>query len=419
MTTHMTTPAPGASALPVVLLVDGRPSTFVRNALSRDDVHIVLLRFASAIKDLPQDYLDLTAHLPVFLAQDENLAEEAERYLKWTGTLEHVPTYFCNPQEPLQEVAQPFAELVGLPHLTREQVTWVRHKTAMKDRFAEIGLRCAAYREIESLDDVARFADEQGWPVVLKPIDSFACIGTYRIEGPDDLAKVPEPDPGRRWMVEEYIQGTEYQLCALVSGGKVVDSYLSLNPAPILEVLDGAINANITFAPGEELPLDVQSVTQELVDGLGLDHGYFHAECFLMRDGTLCVGEAAARITGCEVPANHGLSRGFDIHRATLDTYLGRTPALAYSEDRAVGDLLLPVKPGKVVRISTEEELLRLPGVLAVHLKLAVGDVAEPPRASHASSGYAHVTGRTAAEAEERMRGVLEHFVLQTESVEP
>ncbi|WP_405566627.1 ATP-grasp domain-containing protein [Streptomyces sp. NBC_01167] len=414
----MTTSAPETSALPVVLLVDGRPSTFVRNVLNQDDVHIVLLRFASAIKDLPQEYLDRTAHLPVFLAQDENLAKEAERYLKWIDTLEHVPTYFCNPQEPHQEVAQPFAESVGLPHLTRQQVTWVRHKTVMKDRFAELGLRCAAYRRVETLAEVALFAEEQGWPVVVKPMDSFACIGTYRIDGPDDLAEVPELAPERRWMAEEYIRGTEYQLCALVTGGKVVDAYLSLNPVPILDVLDGAINANITFAPGEELPLDVWSVCQDLVDGFGLDHGYFHAECFLMDDGTLCVGEAAARITGCEVLANHGLSRGFDIHRATLDTYLGRTPDLRYSEGRAVGDLLLPVKPGRVVSISTEEELLRLPGVLSVQLKLAVGDVATPLRASHASSGFMHVAGGTAAEVEKRMRNVLEHFTIETEPVE-
>ncbi|WP_328428156.1 ATP-grasp domain-containing protein [Streptomyces sp. NBC_00443] len=413
----MTTSAPEISALPVVLLVDGRPSTFVRNALDRDDVHIVLLRFTSALKDLPQEYLDRTAHLPAFVAQDENLAEEAERYLKWVETLEQVPTYFCNPQEPHQEVAQPFAELVGLPHLTRQQVEWVRHKTAMKDRFAELGMRCAAYRKVASLSEVALFAEEQGWPVVLKPMDSFACIGTYRIDGPDELAKVPEPAPERQWMVEEYIRGTEHQLCALVTRGKVVDAYLSVNPVPILEVLDGAINANITFAPGEELPLDVRSVCQELVDGLGLDHGYFHAECFLMDDGTLCVGEAAARITGCEVPANHGMSRGFDIHRATLDTYLGRTPDLDYTEDRAVGDLLLPVKPGKVVSLTSEEELSRLPGVLAVRMKLAVGDVAEPPRASHASSGYLHVAGATAAEVEQRMRNVLDHFTIQTEPV--
>jgi biotin carboxylase len=413
----MTTSALETSARPVVLLVDGRPSTFVRNALGRDDVHIVLLRFGSAIKDLPQEYLDRTAHLPVFVAQDENLSQEAARYLKWIDTLEHVPTYFCNPQEPLQEVAQPFAELVGLPHLTRQQVEWVRHKTAMKDRFAQLGLRCAAYRKVTSLSEVALFAEEQGWPVILKPMDSFACIGTYRIDGPDDLAKIPEPTPERQWMVEEYIRGTEHQLCALVSRGKVLDAYLSVNPVPILEVLDGAINANITFAPGEELPLDVRSVCQELVDGFGLDHGYFHAECFLMDDGTLCVGEAAARITGCEVPANHGLSRGFDIHRATLDTYLGRTPDLDYAEDRAVGDLLLPVKPGRVVSLSTEEELRRLPGVLAVKMKLAVGDVAVPPRASHASSGYLHVAGATAAEVEQRMRNVLDHFTIETESV--
>ncbi|SNY53574.1 ATP-grasp domain-containing protein [Paractinoplanes atraurantiacus] len=408
-----------AAARPSVLVVDDRPSTFVDNAIRRDDLDIVLLRFTSVLSSLPQDYLDRSAHLPTFVARDDALEDEAARYRQWVTELERPPTYFCNPQEPLQEVAQPFARLVGLPHLSAEQVTWVRHKSAMKDRYQEIGVPHAAYRFVTDRNGVAAFASEHGWPVVLKPLDSFACIGTYKIDGPDDLARTPAPDPSRTWVVEEFIHGTEFQLCALVLDGKVLDAYLSLNPAPLLSVLDGAINANITFAPSEATPLDARAVCQNLVDGLGITHGYFHGECWLREDGSFCMGEVAARISGCEVPSNHGLAYGFDMHRAILDTYVGRMPDLTYTENRAVGDLLLPVKPGRVVEITPLAELLTLPGVMDGRLKLAVGDVAHPPRASYASSGYLHIEGATAAEVEDRMHGVLRAFSFDTEPEAP
>jgi hypothetical protein len=110
---------------------------------------------------------------------------------------------------------------------------------------------------------------------------------------------------------------------------------------------------------------------------------------------------------------NHGLAYGFDFLNVILDCYVDRVPTPEYTKDRAVGDLLLPTAPGRVVHISTEEELLRLPGVIGAHLTARPGDLLDPPRASHASTGYVHVEGATADEVEQRMRAVLDHFELK------
>jgi hypothetical protein len=80
-----------------------------------------------------------------------------------------------------------------------------------------------------------------------------------------------------------------------------------------------------------------------------------------------------------------------------------------------VGGLLLPTAPGRVVHISSEEELLRLPGVLGARLTVQPGDVLDPPRASHASTGHVRVEGATADEVEERMHTVLRHFELKVD----
>lgn len=396
-----------------VLVVDDRPGTFTDRAYERTDVDVVLLRFTDQVDP---EQRRRTSHLPTFeVAADESDADAVQRYLAFAAELPHPPTYFCNPHEPLQERAQAFAASAGLPHLTPLQVERVRKKPAMKARYAELGLRCAAFSSVASADEVAAFAEVHGWPVVVKPTDSFACIDTYRVEGPE---QIPDLHPGREWTVEEFIRGREFQLCALVLGGRVTSAYLSLNPRPILEVLDGAMNANVTFARGEAHPFDEVAVCQQLVDAFEIDHGYFHGECWVTSEGEFVMGEVAARISGCEVPENHGRAYGWDVHTAILDSYLGLEPTTAYTRDRSVGDLLLPTGRGVVTDVSSWDDLASLPGVTGGRIKVSVGDELDPPRASMASSGYVHVEGEDVAQVIRRMQVVLDHYVIEIDGLQ-
>lgn len=392
---------------PAVLVVDDRPSTFTDHAFSREDVDIVLLRFPG---HRDQHYLDRWKHLRTFDIRDgESLEEAAVRYRQFIEGTENPPQFFCNPHEPLQDRAQAFAALVGLPHLTEQQVRWVREKPAMKDRYSELGIAHAAYRYVRNADEVAAFAETHGWPVIVKPIDSFACIGTYRVERVED---VPTLERGSVYMVEEYVSGREFQLCALVVAGRVQAAFLSANPRPVLEVLDGAMNANITYSRSEPRPFDVHALCQRLVDAFEISFGYFHGECFVTPNGKVVMSEVAARISGCEVPENHGRAYGFDIHRAILDSYIGRVPDLHYSRDSAVGDLLLPTARGTLQHISPWHDLARFDGVTGGRIRVSVGDALDPPRASMASTGYVHVEGRDVDEVEQRMQQIVDAFEL-------
>jgi biotin carboxylase len=408
---------------PVLLLVDNRPSDFIRYVMGRSDIDVVLLRldaFAEVTPywpewgQLPRNHRDETAHLKSFdLRADVSLEKEAARFTRWVGSLPARPRFFCNPEEHAQEVANRFAALVGLPHLTERQVRWVRDKAAMKDRFAELGIPAARHRRITTVGEVCDVAEEFGWPVVLKPVDSFATIDTHRIEGPRALDLLAPTLPDRSWMVEEFVDGTEYQLCALVSHGRVLDTFVSFNPAPLLETLDGAMNADVTIGPhsaGHELRSAVRPLVERLVEGMGLDHGYLHLEFFLTPDGRILMSEIAARLAGGGIPNNHGLSLGFDIFGATLDSYLDRVPELRYTEARCVGDVLLPSSPGRVVTMTPATDLLRLPGVISVRYDVAMGELIPVRRASNARSGLVHVAGATVEEVLDRMRLVLDHF---------
>ncbi|GHI04131.1 ATP-dependent carboxylate-amine ligase [Streptomyces cellostaticus] len=395
-----------------VLLADDRASSFTRHAARNRGDGLVLLRFEDARADMSAQYLDETAHLPAFwIRRGAPLAAEARRYLDWIRRQQARPTRFCNPSEPRQDIAQRFAGLVGLPHLTPWQVRWVRNKADMKDKFRELGLRTAIYAHIRTAGDVTRFAAAHGWPVVLKPVDSFACVDTHLLREPADLGRVDLT--ARRWMVEQYLGGTEWEACALILDGEVLDVWPSAMPCRPLDIVEGAMNANISVASGPGPACDVTGAVRRIVHGMGLDHGYLHMEFFEI-DGRVYAGEVGLRMAGCEIAANHGHAYGFDVFGATLDVYAGRRPALEYGERRCVGDLLLPLPgTGTVTALTSQEELLRMPGVIAAALRTAPGERVTARRASHSSCGHVHVEGATAAEVEERMRHVLDVFSIE------
>jgi hypothetical protein len=402
-----------------LLFADDRPTSLSGHVLGRHDLDVLLLRFESARQDLPGWYLDRTERLPSFwLAEEVPIEAEAVRYLRWTERLGVRPTYFCNPSEPRQDTAQRFAGLAGLPHLTRRQVTWVRDKVAMKGRLRELGLRTAAYTPVRTTVDVLSFGRAHGWPLVVKPVDSFACIDTFLVPDAAGAAALGLP-PNRSWMAEAYVGGEEWENCALILGGEVLDVWPSAMPARPLEIVDGAINANISAGSGGGPAVDLRELTQRIVTGMGLDHGYLHMEFFL-DGGEVVVGEVGLRMAGCEIAANHGHAYGFDVFRATLDVHLGRRPDLTYGRRRCVGDLLLPLPgSGRLRHITGEEELPALPGVIVASLRYRPGDLVTARRASHSSAGYVHVAGDSVAEVEARMREVLRHYTIDVQPVRP
>ncbi|MFE2043355.1 ATP-dependent carboxylate-amine ligase [Streptomyces sp. NPDC059477] len=400
------------SGAEVLLLMDDRPSSFARYAARELAGRLVLLRFADSRPDLPEEYLRETAHLPAFWVREgSTVGGEARRYRDWAAGLPVAPTRFCNPSEPRQAVAQRFAELAGLPHLSERQVALVRDKAAMKECFRELGLRTAEFARVRSGAGIERFAARHGWPVVLKPVDSFACVDTHRLDGPGDLAGIDLT--ARDWMVEAYLAGTEWEACAIVLGGEVLDVWPSAMPCRPLDIVDGAMNANISVGTAEGPPVDLRALIQRIITGIGVDHGYAHMEFFLI-DGEVYAGEIGVRLAGCEIPANHGHAYGFDVFGATLAVYLGRRPDLDYQERCCAGDLLLPLPgTGLVRRITSRDELLEMPGVIDAVLKVRAGDPVTARRASHNASGYVHVVGASVGEVESRMREVLARFTIE------
>jgi len=394
-----------------------RPCAFNDVLFGNPDVTPILLRPVDLQVD--RAYEALTAGLPCFTVDLSELpVREAERFAAWCTRRGLAPEHFCCMSEPLQEYWQAFARALHLPAMSAGLAHALRHKPTMKRWIRDTGLEPAEFTVHEGLESALGFVDDVGFPLVGKPVDGWGARETTRIPDRKSLVawSLAHETPGAM-MLESLVPDEEYECCALIGGGVVLDRYVSRMPAPPIDAAQGAINANISLAAcrEHEPSRHVDAMVRDLVSHFGIDRGYLHMEFFADREGGIQVGELTVRYPGCEIATNHGLSLGFDIARATLDLYLGREPDLTYrGTRRCVGDLLLPYSPGSVTALTSEEELEALPGVVGVHLP-KVGDLLpEVEAASYNCAGWVFVEGPDPHTVERRMRNVLDKFTLMT-----
>ncbi|MFD0391986.1 acetyl-CoA carboxylase biotin carboxylase subunit family protein [Streptomyces nogalater] len=197
---------------PALLLVVSRRRRFTRHVLDRPDIDTVLLRPEASTVEVPDGR-------PAFRL----------RAGSWRRRRPHAfgggsPTWACpvrrssatptRRRSPRRTGSRPPPGFRTSPR----QVRLVTDKLAMKELFAAAGLSAARFRAVTSATEVKEFADRYGWPVIVKPAVSGSAVDTWKVDT-DRLAAVDlalRSRPDRRWIAEEYIRGTEHQLCALV-----------------------------------------------------------------------------------------------------------------------------------------------------------------------------------------------------------
>lgn len=409
-----------------LLFVDDRPCSSLRpcslnySLLKRRDIQVVLLRIKG--DPLGPEYIEATRDtLKYYLDPSNDFDVEVNSFDQWCREWNLSPNAFCCLSEPRQEYWQQFARALNLPALDSDVAHALRHKPTMKRWIRALGLKTTDYAPVEEIDDILKFAKIHRFPVVLKPVDGWGALSTFIIESADQIDQFSSVVASSKMMVEAFVANPEYECCALIADGRVLDIFPSSMPSSPFEASQGALNANISLGcVRDSLPIvKLHDIMQRLTTGFRLRRGYLHSELFISHDAqSILISELALRYPGCEIAKNHGLAYNFDIAQATIDTYLGMTPPLVFSDLRCVGDLLLPYRSGKVQRVTREADLLQLPNVLEAHVGVATGDVLpEIPNASFNCSGWVIVTGRNPREIEDSMRRIIDLYELRTERI--
>jgi formate-dependent phosphoribosylglycinamide formyltransferase (GAR transformylase) len=314
--------------------------------------------------------------------------------------------------EPIQVELALVRERFGIPGPGVKTASLFRDKAAMKEALRAAGLPTARHALLRSWEDAGRFLDEVGFPIVLKPPAGMGCKGTWRI---DDVAQARsalaalQPRAADPLLAEEFLTGEEHSLEAIVVNGEVrMTSTCAYRPTP-LEVVENPWIQWVVVAPRE---LDGPGVAEaaalaaRAIAALGLETGMTHMEWFRRPDGSLAIGEIAARPPGANIVRLTGLAHGTSLYRAWARAVVDEAFDGPFPREHAAGSAFLRgLGRGRVLAAQGLEDVLRELGDLVVEVKRPVGGM--PKSDSYEGDGYVLVRHRETAVVEEALRRIV------------
>src|SRR5262250_3371062 len=221
-------------------------------------------------------------------------------------------------QEPLGQVR----EHLGITGMDAATARNFRDKAQMKSVLRAAGVPCARYRLAESAVAAASFADEVGYPLVVKPPAGAGAKSTFRLDDPADLKvwlDAAPPTAGSPALLEEFLTGEEGSYDSVMTDGKLIwDSVSRYLPIP-LEVLRNSWIQWAVLMPrdigGPEYE-GIRAIAPTALRALGLRTGLTHMEWFRRPDGTVAISEVAVRPPGAQISSMLCYAHDFDLYRA-------------------------------------------------------------------------------------------------------
>jgi biotin carboxylase len=261
--------------------------------------------------------------------------------------------------EPLQVQLAEVRKALGVPGTDPVTADLFRDKARMKDELRRHGLPCARHRLLRAPGDAASFVREVGYPIVLKPPAGMGCKATWRIRSDEELGAAlgaMHASADNPALAEELVRGREHSFETITLGGQVrFESASRYYPTP-LEVMETPWIQWVVVLPrviaGPEYD-DARALGVRAVQALGLETGFTHMEWFRRDDGSLAIGEIAARPPGAHIVLANGYAHDTDMYRAWARAVVDDAFDGPWERRYAVGVAFLRgVGRGRVVKVS-------------------------------------------------------------------
>ena len=290
--------------------------------------------------------------------------------------------------EPLQVQLAEVRKALDIPGTSPETADLFRDKARMKDELRRHGLPCARHKLIRTWADAEAFVKEVGLPLVLKPPAGMGCKATWRINNVEELKaalRALHASPDRPALAEEFLRGREHSFETITIGGEVVfQSATRYYPSPLEVVETPWIQWVVVLPKDIDGPdyADARALGVKAVRALGLETGMTHMEWFRRDDGSLAIGEIAARPPGAHIVLANSYAHDADMYLAWARAVVDDAFDGPFERKYAVGVAYLRgVGHGRVVRVLGVEEAQAKIGHLVVEARL-------PARGAFRSDSY-------------------------------
>ncbi len=293
---------------------------FVRAALALPDVRLAVLS-QEPVTSLPADLRPRIAGFErVEDAMDARQLSRAVRSLiaQMGGKVHALLGILEQMQVPLAEVR----EELSIRGMDAAEARNFRDKSRMKDVLRANGIPCARHALAASGREALGFAEECGFPLVVKPPAGAGARNTFRVGAREELEsylRTQPPSTGEPILLEEFITGKEHSFDTVTLHRRhVFHSISRYTPSP-LEVMETPWIQWCVLLPrrvdGPEYA-DILEAGRAALDALGMVTGLSHMEWFRRADGSLAISEVGARPPGAQFTTLLSYAHDLDFYRA-------------------------------------------------------------------------------------------------------
>lgn len=265
------------------------------------------------------------------------------------------------------------AKDLGLPFPSYESCDTVLDKSKFKEFLKENNLPHAKGQMFTGEADVT--AVDFTFPVITKPVVNSGSRGVIKAHNKEELAlaikETLQHSRDGNYLIEEYIEGDEISVEALVQHGKVHILQLTdkiVTPPPYNVEL-----GHIQPSRFMDLKAEIEALIQKIVDKSGLDHCALHPE-LKIHNGKITVIEIGPRLGGDFITSDLvPLSTGINMEDQLLKIVTGREIELTRKEAAAMVSFFdLPA--GKTVGGGRLEDIDEISGLHKYSFSLKVGE---------------------------------------------
>ncbi len=225
------------------------------------------------------------------------------------------------------------AEKLALPGPSYQAALNASDKSRMRKVLKEAGIPVPAFANASADSDPLELAKKVGpLPLVVKPVDSMGSRGCRLARNANELkegwAAAINSSNSKRAILEEYLNGPEFSLDALVYEGQVhirgiADRFVYFEPyfVEMGHTMPSSYNA--------EILKEVEDIFVKGIKALGIDNGAAKGDIKYTRNGAF-VGEIAARLSGGYMSGwTYPYSSGINLTGEALDIACGKKPGFA------------------------------------------------------------------------------------------
>jgi len=317
----------------------------------------------------------------------------------------------------LSEYGVPFAarlsERYGLPGATLGAAQILRDKALLRQVSRAAGIANPESVRVRSPEDVRAFMSTMPGPIVLKPANREASVGTQVIGDPaeideawrscvvqDEGALVPDRPMELYMLAERFVEGAEYSVEMLVRGGvelfaNVTGKRLFPGPRPVESghVVPADIAPELTALLGRE--------TLRVLRAVGFGDGVVHCE-WIVCDGVPYLVECAGRLAGDGIVGLIESAYPVEFKRLYVAVMKGEpvsADALPRQAKAAAASRFLAIEPGVITAVRGVEAAAKAEGVVRCAVSVAPGDRSDGLRCSWDRVGSLAVSAATPADA--------------------